>query len=102
MKLYTLSIRHKLGEIEECEVLKETEKTYTIKRQGWGKNLVRKSEMQVWGCLIFKTYDEAFFKLKELLKKRIEECQNTIKIANANIAEYTERLANLEKGGEAE
>ena len=99
MKLYILETKYEIGKISECEVLKETEKTYTVNINGWGKHLVRKSEMRVYKGLLFKTYDETITALKALLKRRIEEKHNTIKRANAEIEKYTFMLADIEKGG---
>ena len=72
-KLYLIDPKWGLGKIEECEVVKETEKTYTIRRNGWGNHLVRKSEMRVWDYVLCKSYDEAVEKTKEFLANGIEE-----------------------------
>lgn len=100
MKLYVVGTNYKLGEIEEAEVLKETEKTYTIKRKTWGANLIRKSEMSVYNGLVLKTYEEARNKLMELLEKRIETLKSNIENSKAEIQKHNAMLDNMRKEDE--
>jgi len=101
-KLYLIDTKWRLGEIEEAEVIKETEKTYTIKRTSWGAHLVRKSEMRVWDYVLCKSYDEAVEKTKELLNLRIMQYTGKIESLKADIEKYKAMLAEFEKGGEAD
>ena len=100
MKLYVVGINYKLGEIEEAEIIKETEKTYTIKRSSWGTNLIRKSEMSVYNGLVLKTYEEARNKLKELLEKRIEALKSNIEKSKAEIQKHNAMLDDIRKEDE--
>lgn len=95
-KLYLIDTKWGLGKIEECEVVKETEKTYTIRRNGWGNHLVRKSEMRVWGYVFCKSYDEAVEKTKELLVNGIEENKERIEQLKAKIEKFKAELAEFE------
>ena len=99
-KLYLIDTKWKLGTIEEVEVIKETEKTYTIIRKNWGKHLVRKSEMRVWEYVLCKSYDEAVEKTKELLKHRILQYLGKIEGLKADIEKYKAMLTEFEKGGD--
>lgn len=98
MKLYTLNTSWKFGKIIECEVQKETEKTYTVEINGWGKNRVLKSNMSLSGWCFFKTYEELLIKLKEFLKQRIENANDSIKKQEINIKKYNSMLADIENG----
>jgi hypothetical protein len=100
MKLYVVGTSYKLGEIEEAEVLKETEKTYTIKRASWGTNQIRKSEMRVYNGLVVETQEEARNKLKELLQKRVENLKSNIEKSNAEILKFNSMLEDMRKEDE--
>lgn len=100
MKLYIVRTKWNLGEIEEAEIIKETEKTYTIKRNFWGTNLIRKSEMSVCDGLVAKTYDEARNKLRKLLEKRIETLKSNIEKSKAEIQKHNAMLDDMRKEDE--
>lgn len=100
MKLYVVGTNYRLGEIEEAEILKETEKTYTIKRSPWGTNLIRKSEMSVHNGLVVKGYEEARNKLIELLEKRIETLKSIIENSKAEIKKHNAMLDDMRKEDE--
>jgi hypothetical protein len=100
MKLYVVGTSYKLGEIEEAEVLKETEKTYTIKRVSWGTNQIRKSEMRVYNGLVVETQEEARNKLKELLQKRVENLKSNIERSNEEILKLNSMLEDMRKEDE--
>lgn len=99
MNLYALNVSWHLGEITECEIEKETEKTYTIKTNGFGNNRILKSSMASGNYRFFKTYEEAQANLKEILHKKIENAESKIKYAIAEINKYNLMLENIEKGG---
>lgn len=94
MKLYLINTKWDLGKIKECEVIKETEKTYTIKRNSLRKHLIRKSEMRVYDSLVCETYEEAEKKSIELLKQKIEKCKIHIKQLYDDIERYNTMLAD--------
>lgn len=100
MKLYVVETNYKLGEIKEAEIIKETEKTYTIKRNSWGTNQIRKSEMSVYNGLVVKTYEEARNKLMELLEKRIETLKSNIDKSKSEILKYNAMLDDMRKEDE--
>ena len=100
MKLYVVGTNYKLGKIEEAEIIKETEKTYTIKRNSWGTNQIRKSEMSVYNGLVVKTYEEARKKLMELLEKQIETLKSNIDKSKAEILKYNAMLDDMRKEDE--
>ena len=100
MKLYVVGTNYKLGEIEEAEIIKETEKTYTIKRNFWGTNQIRKSEMSVYNGLVVKTYEEARNKLMELLENRIETLKSNIDKSKAEILKHNDMLDDMRKEDE--
>lgn len=101
-KLYMIDSKWNLGRIEEVEVIKETEKTYKIRRNSWGTNTVRKAEMSVWGYLFCMTYDEAITKTKELLIRRTEDTEKRIEKLKEDLANYKAILAEVEKEGDTE
>lgn len=98
MQLYILDTKYDLGKIEECEVIKETEKTYIIKRKAWGTNVIRKSQMQFWNYIVCKSYDEALERLKIILEHKIETSECKIKQLKNDIERYNTMLADIEKG----
>ena len=100
MKIYVVGTNYKLGEIEEAEIIKETEKTYTIKRNSWGTNLIKKSEMSVYNGLVVKTYDEARNKLKELLENRIKTLKSNIERSKDEIQKHNAMLDDMRKEDE--
>ena len=100
--LYALNVAWHLGEITECEVEKETEKTYTIKINGWGNNRVLKSNMVIHNYRLFETYKEAQANLKEILCNRIEIAERKIKSAKAEIEKYNLMLDDMRKEDEGE
>lgn len=83
--------------IEECEIIKETPKTYVVNEKESYCNswTVRKSTMN-YGCVEEKilclSYEEAQQKLIEMLKQKIIYCQNRIKINQENIKLYENLL----------
>ena len=102
MKLYALNVGYKFGEITECEIEKETEKTYTIKINNWGGCRILKSTMSTHNYYICKTHEEAEATLKKVLNSRIERCKRNIEVQNNLIKNYTDMLVDLEKGGAQE
>ena len=100
MKLYVVGTSYKLGEIEEAEIINETEKTYTIKRKSWGTNRIKKSEMSVYNGLVLKTYEEARNKLRELLENRIETLKSNIEKSKAEIQKHNAMLDDMRKEDE--
>ncbi len=93
MKLYGLWESGGLRpyKIVECEILKETQKTYLIKLIDYPQT-VKKSEMYLsgWGIRFFCTYEEALTSKKELLRLEISLHQKEIKKCEELLAEVDE------------
>mgnify|MGYP003291778840 CR=1 FL=1 len=58
-----------LGKIEQVQIEKETEKTYTIRTLNGTSHRVNKSDMKIYSGVLFKTKPEAIEGLKDYLKK---------------------------------
>lgn len=99
MKLYLINMKWKYGEIKECEVVKETEKTYLIRREGRWESRVRKSEMKVFDSVVCTSMEEAIEKKRYLLETAIEKSKEKIKLENGKIERFTYMLEDMKKGG---
>ena len=97
MKLYGVNIGFDFGVIEELEVVKETPKTFMVKRFGgrWEQRIL-KSEMALRSLLIFTTHKEAQDGLKKELIQKIDGAMKTIKRKNEEIQKYKSMLDDLE------
>lgn len=96
MKIYALETGYHFGIIYECEVIKETEKTYVVRINSI-THTVKKREMSVWQYLFFVSYSECLEKLKDLLHKRIEERKKKIIQFHEDIEKYTAMITDIEK-----
>lgn len=95
MKLYALNVNYAFGEITECEVVKETERTYTVKIKGWGDMRILKSSMSTHSYYLCKTLEEAQETLKKVLNSRIARCKANIRKNNEEIEKYNLMLADV-------
>lgn len=105
MILYALDTRWNFGQITEWEVVKETPKTYLVKRNNGGvltrtPNTVRKETMNIYGLVYFHTREEAVEGCRQRLVARIEAGKATIEREKERIADYQERLRKLEADNE--
>lgn len=104
MTLYALNTRWRFGEITEWEIVKETPKTYIVKRKEngifGGTNTVRKENMNIYDLIYFNTREEAVNGYRERLIARIEAGKSTIEQEKKKIADYQGRLRKLEADDE--
>jgi len=105
MILYALDTRWNFGQITEWEVVKETPKTYLVKRNDGDvltrtSNTVRKETMNIYDLVYFHTREEAVEGYRQRLVARIEAGKATIEREKERIADYQERLRKLEANDE--
>lgn len=104
MILYALDTRWHFGQITEWEVVKETPKTYIVRRKErdvfGGTNTVRKENMNIYDLVYFHTREEAVEGYRQRLVARIEAGKATIEREKERIADYQERLRKLEANDE--
>ncbi len=81
-RLYGVNTSWRLGTIVEYIVVKETEKTYSVKHnpQERGATVVRKATMEVYDLHFCESYDAALAYVKQLYEKKIKN--NTARIAS--------------------
>lgn len=95
MKYYIINLSSMLCDIEECDVIKETAKTFTIKMDYFTERTVKKSKMKfgdLFPKLLVPTLEEAEKKQKELLQSRIKQKKEKIKEIELNIKKIEEFL----------
>ncbi len=94
-RLYGVNTSWRLGTIVEHIVVKETEKTYSVKHDPSqrGATVVRKSTMEVYDLHFCESYDAAVAYVKQLYEKKIES--NTARIVS--LQKENETLAALLK-----
>jgi len=98
-KLYGFESFFSIGEIGEWDIVKETPKTYVVKKTGGSgfERIVRKNEMSV-GQITYATSYEAAVKLKrEKIIKRIEAKTSENKRRELEIQKLEEQLKELDK-----
>ena len=91
--LFFINTKFNFGEITEFEVVKETEKTYTVETSRVGKYTVRKSEMRRWNGIFCESRADALLKRQELLEERIESCKTKIENLKQEIEKMTTQLS---------
>ena len=96
MKYYVIYLSKMLCDIEECDVIKETDKTFVIKIKDYSSEYrVKKSEMKfgdLFPKLLVPTLEEAEKKQKELLQSKIKQKKEKIKEIELDIKEIKEFL----------
>lgn len=95
MKHYIIHLSNILCDIEECEVIKETDKTFKIKTERFSEYTVKKSTMKfgdIFPKLLVPTLEEAEKKQKELLKSKIKQKKEKIKEIELDIKKIKEFL----------
>lgn len=105
MILYALDTKWRFGQITEWEVVKETPKTFLVKRKDGDiltrtPNTVRKENMNIYDLAYFHTREEAVEGYRQRLVARIEAGKATIEREKERIADYQERLRKLEANDE--
>lgn len=95
MKYYIINLSNILCDIEECDVIKETAKTFTIKIEHFYERTVKKSKMKfgdLFPKLLVPTLEEAEKKQKELLQSKIKQKKERIKELELDIKKIKEFL----------
>ena len=99
-KCYLIRDGHRdVGTIEECEIIKETSKTFIIKDlRGFIviTRTVRKETMALPNAEIRLTYPEALIRAKELVLSRIAIIGKRIKALQEESELYIKKLKDLE------
>ena len=83
------------SEINECEVIKETDKQYKVLL--YGSRTINKSEMSVWDYAFYETKEEAVRGLNDYCISMIAKKNDEIERAQKRIAEYKEVIKELWK-----
>lgn len=97
-KLYGFDSFFSIGKIEEYDIIKETPKTYVVKRQGGGfERVIRKNEMSVGQTTYATSFREAVRLKKEKIDKRIEAKCSDIKRAELEIEKLKHQRKEIEK-----
>lgn len=99
MKFYIIYKNNLLCDIAECDVLKETPKTFIIKVDDYFIHTVRKETMQFGDLIpkkVFKTYEEAQIAQINLLKDKIETKTQKINSLQEDIKAIENFLKNKE------
>lgn len=97
-KLYGFDSFFSIGKIEEYDIIKETPKTYVVKRQGGGfERVIRKNEMSVGQTTYATSFREAVRLKKEKIDKRIEAKCSDIKRAELEIEKLKTQRKEIEK-----
>lgn len=97
-KIYAISLC-KIGEITDCAIIKETQKTYIVERfgkYGTSKNTVNKATMESGDYKYALNYKEAQEIVKQLAKNKIEFCEKVIEERKNVIDRLLAVLQNLE------
>ena len=76
-KAYVVSKKHNLGSIEEVELIKETEKTVVIKRNGWPRE-TRNHKVTDYECIVMSE-SLAIEKAKDILAEKARANKAKIK-----------------------
>ena len=95
MKYYVIHLSKLLYDIEECDVIKETDKTFKIKKEVFSEYTVKKSTMKfddLFPKLLVPTLEEAEKKQKELLQSRIKQKEEKIRETELDIKKIKEFL----------
>lgn len=100
MKYYIIFLNCKFCDIQECEVIKETPKTYTVQWDKTYPHIVKKSSMQfgdITPKLLCKTYEEALSKRRALLESKLKSKKERMKGILEDIQELEDFLKQGDK-----
>ncbi len=96
-KLYGFDSFFSIGKIEEYDIIKETPKTYVVKRQGGFERVIRKNEMSVGQTTYATSFREVVRLKKEKIDKRIEAKYSDIKRTELEIDKLKHQRKEIEK-----